>query len=119
MSLQISTGGKTNLLLSYLLFLLLQEDGWDPTDILLGAGEKIPQLLHKDAGIFAVQKSSEVHLHVFRIGELGVFEEVEDKFNHNVIVNPKQLVHTCCDPWLDGVEVYLAHIDLHNVDTIH
>ena len=91
-------------------------DGTPLHDVLLGTGEKIPQLLHEDAGVFAIQKSSEVPLHVLRVGELGVFEEVEDKFNHDIIINPKQLVHTCYDPWFDGIEVYLAHVDLHNVN---
>ena len=50
---------------------------------------------------------------------LVLLQKVENKLHDHVILNTQQIRHTLCDPWLNGVQVYLAHVHLnHNQQTV-
>ena len=47
-----------------LLLLLLEESCWDSSDVLLGACEELPQFRHECQGIFSIEESRQVDLHI-------------------------------------------------------
>lgn len=100
-----------NLSLFYFLLLQFQESRRDPSNVFLCTQQKGPQLSHKFSSIFSIQEPSQVNLHHFGIWILH-FQLVEYEFNYYIILKSKNFCYSFCNPRLNHLQIYFAHVYL-------